>query len=77
MEETTSYYIYRLTLKSFLSEMSGQVSESVLEQIGDYILKHLLDITFVDGNGENTTTFGDFVFGKMGYVTIEKSESQA
>lgn len=38
MEATTSYYIYRLTLKSFLSEMSGQVSESVLEQIGDYIL---------------------------------------
>lgn len=76
MEETTSYYIYRLTLKSFLSEMSGLVSESVLEQIGDYILKHLLDITFVDGNGENTTTFGDFVFGKMGYVTIERKVSR-
>ena len=40
MEETTSYYIYRLTLTSFLSEMSGLVCESVLEQIGDYILKH-------------------------------------
>lgn len=72
MEDSTEYYIYRLSFKSFLSDMSGKVPDGVLEHIKEYILLHLADITFKDGNGENTTAFGSANFGQMGYVTIER-----
>lgn len=73
MEDSTEYYIYRLSFKSYLSELSApQVSIETLEQIREYILQHLVDITLVDGNGERTTAFGSANFGKLGYVTIER-----
>lgn len=72
MEDSTEYYIYRLSFKSYLSELAAQVSYKMLEQIREYMLQHLVDITLVDGNGERTTAFGSANFGELGYVTIEK-----
>lgn len=75
-ERKTDYYIFRLSFESYLKEMSAQLSLETLEKIRNYVLEHLLDITFKDGNGESTTAFGSTIFGQMGYVTIERRTNQ-
>ena len=50
-------------------------SESDSKMIAGFILKHLMDITFLDGNGEKTTTYGAAVLDDFAYVTIEKKKT--
>lgn len=44
------FTIYRLKIEPFMS--GAPISEDVAEKVAEYILAHLMDIKFVDGNGE-------------------------
>ena len=67
------FTIYRLRIESFMAGVPASESES--EMIAEFILKHLNDITFLDGNGEKTTTYGAAVLDDFAYVTIEKKKN--
>ena len=66
------FTIYRLRIESFM--VGVPASESDSKMIAGFILKHLMDITFLDGNGEKTTTYGAAVLDDFAYVTIEKKK---
>lgn len=66
------FTIYRLRIESFMAGVPASESDS--KMIAGFILKHLMDITFLDGNGEKTTTYGAAVLDDFAYVTIEKKE---
>lgn len=66
------FTIYRLKIEPFMS--GAPISEDVAEKVAEYILAHLMDIKFVDGNGEPIITYGSEVFDTLGYVTIEKKK---
>lgn len=66
------FTIYRLKIEPFMSGVP--ISEDVAEKVAEYILAHLMDIKFVDGNGEPIITYGSEIFDTLGYVTIEKKK---
>lgn len=66
------FTIYRLKIDPFIS--GAPISEDDAEKVAKYILSHLMDIKFADGNGEPIITYGSVVFDAMGYVTIEKKK---
>ena len=66
------FTIYRLKIEPFMS--GAPISEDVAEKVAEYILAHLMDIKFVDGNGEPIITYGSEIFDTLGYVTIEKKK---
>ena len=68
------FTIYRLKIEPFMS--GAPISEDVAEKVAEYILAHLMDIKFVDGNGEPIITYGSEVFDTLGYVTIEKKKKK-
>ena len=49
----TKFTLYRLRIESFMAGVPA--SESETKMIAEFILKHLMDIAFLDGNGERTT----------------------
>lgn len=67
------FTIYRLRIESFMAGVPASESDS--KMIAGFILKHLMDITFLDGNGEKTTTYGAAVLDDFAYVTIEKKKN--
>lgn len=66
------FTIYRLKIESFISGLP--ISDDDAEKVAKYILSHLMDIKFVDGNGEPIITYGSAILDAMGYVTIEKKK---
>ena len=52
----TKFTLYRLRIESFMAGVPA--SESETKMIAEFILKHLMDIAFLDGNGERTTAYG-------------------
>ena len=46
----TKFTLYRLRIESFMAGVPA--SESETKMIAEFILKHLMDIAFLDGNGE-------------------------
>lgn len=66
----TKFTLYRLRIESFMAGVPA--SESETKMIAEFILKHLMDIAFLDGNGERTTAYGAAILEDFAYVTIEK-----
>lgn len=69
----TKFTLYRLRIESFMAGVPA--SESETKMIAEFILKHLMDIAFLDGNGERTTAYGAAVLEDFAYVTIEKKKN--
>ena len=69
----TKFTLYRLRIESFMAGVPA--SESETKMIAEFILKHLMDIAFLDGNGERTTAYGAAILEDFAYVTIEKKKN--
>lgn len=69
-----SYMIYRLSFENFMAGTPA-ASDKVVDDMTQCILDHLVDISFLDGNGEPTSAYGAAVLGGIAYVTIQKKKN--